>query len=101
VNTLDLIIKYGIACRQIPEKVVSKWSKGYTTSNPSSTLSIIEENGKELVKEVRIPANAGYWMTQLCKDTSSQMSWNIETCNLAPTLQESVELLMKNSGIEP
>jgi len=96
MDTLQAIIEHGIAVRQIPLVVIGKWSKGYTTNCPRSICTPIVENGREFVRVERVPENAGYWMTQFCKGTSSSMEWNTKRHNLAPTLEESIKLLLSN-----
>lgn len=94
MNTLDLIIKHGIAVRQIPLIVIETWSKGYTTNRENSKSYPVVVNGREFVRVERIPENAGCWMSQVCKGTSANMLWDTKRDNLALTLEDSVSLLV-------
>ena len=96
MDTLQSIIVHGIAVRQIPVKVVETWSKGYITNNPKANCSIIVKDGREYVRVEKVPENAGYWMTQICRNTSATMQWDTKRHNLAATLEESVALLLSN-----
>lgn len=96
MDTLQAIIEHGISVRQIPFKIVETWSKGYITNNPRAVCTVIVKDGREWVRVERVPDYAGYWMTQICKDTNSSMKWYTKRHNLAPTLEQSVALLLSN-----
>lgn len=119
-NTLELIIIHGLSIRQIPYSVTSLWglNKGDSKMNADnaefiqiSEISIdlynkrIEkgmytpdlfryENGflfRKVLREVRIPEDAGFWMVQKSVTTDTLMRWDKANCFLAPTLAEAVK----------
>jgi len=123
METLEAIERYGIAIRQIPREIVSifnfdgdenriykgvrgelveiespKESHEYIRStrqdNPAYRITDTTVYHRYL-RFVTIPENAGYWMSQESRGTSSTMTWNTTKHNLAPTLEESVELYVK------
>lgn len=90
VEVLATIVQYGLSIRQIPLKVVST----YHIRHYKEGDEIVEIKGVEYCRRTRIPANPGYWMCKQVRNTSSMVSWDIKTDNLAPTLSESVALFL-------
>lgn len=88
MNTYDLILKYGISIRQIPEKVFEI----YDIRHLKEGDEIVEQYGRNFCKRTIIPKHAGYWMSQICRHTSSTICWRSVEHNLAATLEESVTL---------
>ncbi|CAH7384613.1 hypothetical protein VCHA53O466_40462 [Vibrio chagasii] len=92
-DTLTLIVKYGIMVRQIPVETTSLW--GYNEkvhgSRPlKENESLVEENGRKLIKEVKRPVNGGKWMAKQATNTSSKVHWSIREDNLSDTIDEAV-----------
>lgn len=95
MDTLQTIIKHGLAIRRMPLSV---------TTDDLSTKTLKE--GDEIiftcgdwyrVKRTTITKkHGGWWMCKPFEDTSKTINWFKETDNLAPTLEESVELFLKN-----
>lgn len=87
MNTLDLIKKYGLSIRQVPTEVVS-------IHNPHNGIQEDDEeifwNNRKMLRRTKTPQHAGYWMCQVVANTDSRVQWSYQTCNLAPTLEESV-----------
>lgn len=123
MNILKIIIENGLSIRQIPEKLDYTWSINNhkegneiieDTINPKNynyNYKPFKEKYKDdpnykfyddvqkivrlLTKETVFPTYAGYWMCKKVNSTSSTVSWNIKTDNLAPTLEESVKLFLE------
>jgi hypothetical protein len=88
-NTLDLIISHGLTVRQIPNEVISHW--GHREGAPIVKNSeIVTIDGRVFQKTVKIPEHAGKWMAKKCKNTSSNVHWNIKEDCLSDTLQNAV-----------
>lgn len=122
-QVFDAIIKYGLSIRQIPHEVISLYSmdhydplkhtvveqvvtlkgvyKYWKTQDRSYCNKHIRfDDDKEIIyrkyaKEIKVPQYAGYWMCKQAKDTSSRIQWVMRTDNLAPTLNKSVGLFLK------
>jgi hypothetical protein len=43
----------------------------------------------------KIPQHPGYWMCKRVNNTRSRVEWNDKTDNLAPTLEESINLYLR------
>lgn len=48
----------------------------------------------EFIRVFKYPENGGKWMTKIVNDSGSIVRWNIETDNLADTLEQSVKLCL-------
>lgn len=121
MDILNTIQTFGLSIRQIPNEVTSCYSiqhhkegneivyvtldshwnyEPFKKKHKDSPNYIFDDDTKTikraLTKETTIPKNAGYWMCKQVNNTSSQVSWNIKTDNLAPTLEESVQLFLNN-----
>jgi len=122
MDTLTAIEVHGLAIRQIPREIVSCYS--ITKHKPENEIVETEctalnfgpwvENHKDdvelmqhyridyenrkiyrlLTLETKTPENAGFWMVQPSRDTSSMMRWDKKQHFLAPTLAESVQLYL-------
>ena len=127
MDPLKTIIENGLSIRQVPLQVVSllditnakegeeiveheittanyKWIVHNMEKRPESyNLSgwRLDHKNKRVfrkfVRRVKIPNHAGYWMCQQVKGTSAGVEWSSKIHNLAPTLDESVALFIKNS----
>lgn len=119
---IDIIIKYGLSIRQIPLVVTNKYyylgkeltenqvlevwkpdlayfeaTKGCgSPKNRMIDFYLKFPEGRTLIVETKVPKNAGYWMCKQVKHTSSTVRWNTKKDNLAPTLEESINLFLKN-----
>lgn len=120
MKILDTIKKHGLAIRQIPNSVTSICSMFHfkpgnevierecKTISPKTlkTMKGPKENYVvrdrkvflKQVKTVRIPEHAGWWMCQPSANTSASMEWSKKAHHLAPTLEESVALFLKNTA---
>ena len=87
-DTLADIKRFGLSVRQIPLEDVSTFDPRHYQEGDER----ITWNGRDMVRRVRIPEHAGWWMCQKSRDTSSGVFWNKKLHNLAPTLEESVAL---------
>lgn len=116
MNILEAIKIHGLSIRQIPESVTSHLSlhnikegdeivefelkdnldyiRVKFADSPHYRFDVSGKIFRLYKKEVRIPKHAGHWMCQKVTGTSSTVSWNIGTCNLAPTLEGSVEAFL-------
>lgn len=122
-EVFDAIIKYGLSIRQVPNEVHSLFTMErynpleHTIVEQEVTLPNVykywkNQDADHCAKHVRFdddkkiiyrkyacetkaPQYAGYWMCKQVKDTSSRVQWLMRTDNLAPTLNKSVELFLK------
>lgn len=85
-----LIEKHNLSIRRIPMEVQSLWS----AHNVKEGDEIVEVNGRQFVRTVKIPDHAGWYMVKQVNNTDSMVRWSYKTDNLAPTLQESIELFL-------
>lgn len=93
MNIIETIEKYNLSIRRIPDKVVSV----YEISHILPGDEIIGHNGRQFARRTKIPKNAGKYMCQSVKNTSSMVQWNTKTDNLAPSLEESIALFLQNN----
>lgn len=85
-DTLETIIRHGLAVRQIPREVVSLFS----VYKPRPDDEIVEKNGRQYIRRVRRPNHGGWWMCKQVPNSDTLVRWDIKRDNLAPTLAESV-----------
>ncbi len=104
METLELIKAYGLSVRQIPLKIVSVYAMRHFKVGDTIVRRRVKDkvNGtwewveKDYCERTEIPKYAGYWMCQQSVNTSSRVQWSLEYDNLAPTLEESVNLFIAN-----
>lgn len=84
------IVAHGLSVRQISLKVVSTLELRHKEDGDE----VIHQWGRKMVRRVKVPHNAGYWMTQQVNSTSASVQWSMKTDNLAATLAESVALFL-------
>lgn len=122
-ETFDAIIKYGLSIRQIPKEIHSHFTmerynplehtvveqevtlpnvyKYWKNQDPDHCAKHVRfDDVRQIIYrkyacETKIPQYAGYWMCKQVNDTSSKVQWIMQNSNLAPTLNESVELFLK------
>jgi hypothetical protein len=123
MNTLDVIIEYGLSVRQIPLQVAHMfdfryhkpgnevvrhvlkdmtperfaWFKQQAEKFPSAGCEIDEASQtvtRVYTRYYTTPKHAGWWMCKQTPGTSSVVEWNSANDNLAPTLAESVALFL-------
>lgn len=94
----DALVTHGLMIRQIPEKVVSTLDVRHRDSYPDA--KVVERPNRFggtyrcLVHE-RVPENAGWWMCQRSPShTGAGTQWSAKDHNVAPTLEESVQLFL-------
>ena len=87
-DTLADIKRFGLSVRQIPLEVIEIFDPRHGLRGGE----LIQWRERPMVKIVRIPEHAGWWMCQKVGHTSSGVSWDKKRDNLAPTLEESVAL---------
>jgi len=51
--------------------------------------------GRKFMVLTEVPDNAGHWMCQQVTNTSQTVTWRKDECNLAPTLEESINLFLE------
>lgn len=92
-----------ISIRQIPLKVTETYDIRHYKEGDETFKEVFNRGNttveREFCRRYRIPDNAGYWMCQISKQTMSTVRWNSNEHNLAPTLEESLELLINQSHI--
>lgn len=126
-EVLDVIIKYGLSIRQIPNEVHSlftmerynplehtiveqeltvpniyKYWKGQDADYCAKHVRFDHDNKiiyRKYACETKIPQYAGYWMCKQVKNTSSTVQWTMKTDNLAPTLKQSISLFLQKKFI--
>lgn len=87
-DTLANIIRFGLSVRQIPLEVVGIHEIRHRREGDE----IVTRYGREMIRRVRVPEHAGWWMCQQVRHTSSTVTWKASQHHLAPTLDESVAL---------
>lgn len=117
LETLEQIIKHGLMIRQIPERVQHIESiENHKDGNEIIEREIMPYNTYARCKEkltgnsyrfndatqkvylrrtqyYTVPEYAGYWLVMKSPNsTGSTVKWELKTCELAPTLKESVSL---------
>ena len=119
-EAFEAIITHGLSVRQIPHQVVSRYEMShfiegdtivenelnsvhfdwFLSKNKDSPDHRFDHEAKRVFRKyaqrVKIPKNAGHWMCQQVRNTSSNVTWDSKEDNLAPTLNESVELFLKS-----
>lgn len=98
MDTLQTIINEGLAIRRIPLEMVSVFEASHPNKHIQESRDKMEQftrNGRNYCREVKIPKHAGWWMCKTVNDTGCIVRWD-GMPNAAPTLQESVQLYMKN-----
>lgn len=124
IDFLQIIIDEGLSVRQIPFQVVEVYDAthcrdgdeiftrngietfpgdpdkkddwGRTNKQKRDEFDKRFPNGRKFCRRIRIPQNPGYWMCQKITGTSSMIQWSTKKDNLAPTLQESIQLYLQN-----
>ena len=96
MDVLAEIIKHGLSVRQIPLEVVSIFDPRHGLRGGE----LIQWNGRDMVKTVRVPEHAGWWMCKKVEHTLSVVNWDMDSHNLKPTLEESVALYLEKQKEE-
>lgn len=87
-DTFADIKRFGLSVRQIPLEIVSTFDpRHYQEGDERVTW-----NGRDMVRRVRIPEHAGWWLCQKSRSNDALIMWSAKRDNLAPTLEESVAL---------
>ena len=93
LTTLELIEHYGLSVRQVPHRVKETFDvRHFKEGDELETITYPSGNTRTFVVRYKYPEFGGYWMTKKVGHTGSQVSWDMKTDNLAPTLSESVFL---------
>lgn len=97
---LQLIEKYGLSVRQIPQKVISTLDIRHEL--PGDKVKTVTYNAgqpnefpRTYCQRERIPKNAGWWMSKVMKDTGETVIWSADKDHLTPTIAESVQMAVK------
>ena len=96
MDTLEVIKKYGLSVRRIPESVYDVYEISHYKDGDEIVERKTARSGggfymRKMCKRTIIPDNAGHWMCKQVENTDSRTLWSIKTDNLAPTLEESVQ----------
>lgn len=94
--TLALIIQYGLTVRQIPYEVVTYYTYRDGSPIPKGYVIVVRD-GRQYLKNVKVPINAGKWMAKTYKSTSTNVTWDIKTDHLSDTLEEAVEKAVQDA----
>jgi hypothetical protein len=92
-NILEVIDEYGLAIRRLPRLVIGTYEMRYYQEGDEVVRA---KNGRCYTRRITVPKNAGMYMVKEVNNTSSTVSWDTKKDNLAKTLEESVELFLKN-----
>ena len=118
MNLLQAILEHGLSIRQVPKEVISKLSikhfeEGDEVEIWMPTIKHFEKDGVKYAKKrmerfyetfpegrkfaVRksYPKFGGQWMCKQVGNINSSVPWNSKKDNLAPTLNESINLFLK------
>lgn len=99
-DLINTIVEYGLSIRQIPYSVSSCYEiRHFKEGDKIIERTVRTQDGfvkRQYCVRTNIPKNAGYWMCRQVKSTNSQVQWDSRIDNLAPTLEESVQLFLKN-----
>jgi len=105
---LKIITDNFLCIRRLPFEVVSYWTykegdelKKWVDSkgNPSKSQKslVIREDGKKLLKEVRIIEQGGWWYVKPINNTDSTIRFSREYDKFfAPTLEEAIKLYLNS-----
>jgi len=93
-DIFDTIEKHNLSIRRIPNEAISIFSDRHYKAGDE----YIMRHGHRFVRRVAIPEHAGMYMVKQVNHTMADVHWNKDKDNLAPTLQESVQLYLRKLG---
>jgi hypothetical protein len=95
-EALNIIDKYCLSVRKLPEKIISTYEMRHHVEGNE----IVELHGRKMTRQTKIPVHAGWYMTTQTRDTGRIVMWDIKKDCLAPTLKESLSLFLEKINQE-
>lgn len=114
MDILEMIDKHNLSIRKIPLQTVELYElQHYKEGDEIVTLTKEEQEkrwrkesaerfikrfpeGRKFCRRIKIPDHAGWYMCKQVNSTDTTVRWNIKTDYLAPTLEESINLFLKD-----
>lgn len=95
MDILEIIDKYNLSIRKFPSSVTEVNEIQHKKEGDEEFTITKEGAEKRYCRREKIPTHAGWYMCKQLNDTYSMVRWDIKKDHLAPTLEESINLFLK------
>lgn len=94
MDILATIIKHNLSVRRIPDKIRETFDIAYFKEGDEIT----HYKGRKFCSRYKIPTHAGWFLCKPVNNTYSGVDWSFKKDNLAPSLEESIQLFLDSNN---
>lgn len=90
MDIISIITEHNLSIRRIPNII----PETYDIRHIKEGDEIITIGTRRFCRRYRTPTHAGWFLCKPVNDTMAAVSWKFETDNLAPTLEQSIQMFL-------